>query len=555
MCRDLAAAEAQKGRRRLKGAWRLRRPASRACGGRRPGGARARPGGCGGSEGAEAPEQLLADHGPLLVHPRRPEHRRVLLRPADQVGHHLVDGPVGHVLVGLEALPAQRVGQVVGHAQQLPEVDLALVLAQLLHAAHRVLDRPFVVRGDEDLGAPAGPPGVVRQDRVDGGVEVGLGVRVGLADGRLRAALPRLLSLRDHVGAAHDLAAEVPPFAVRPLEVAQDAAVHALQVRLVGLEDDRAVPAVVYPLQEDHHVVYRRLDVHPLGVHHHPDAELLREVHDGLYTIAEVPVQPDLLLVQGGFVHRPLLPAASLREGVDLREAHALCPLPIRDDTVAVGVELIELPSELLLVLHDEQLGPALPEGLPVQPEGPVHAIVGLPGHLGRLPAVGHGLEEAGGLRQAGGHALQQRRVPQSRHLHGGEAIGRGVLDRADGVHDDPGVRVAESLALVDVLERAEGRPDCRRLVHGLLGLGQRVVLGLSRVVQDGPDAVAPQVLHARHYLGRGLPGAEVVEEGVPQSHVRERGPQEPSAQPVEGVAVPHHKAYPADFEDQPGAE
>eukprot|EP00955_Chlamydomonas_euryale_P042526 352338-Chlamydomonas_euryale.AAC.15 len=84
--------------------------------------------------------------------------RRVLLRTAQQVGHHLRDTAVWHVLERGVAVLAECERQVVRHAQQLAKVhgSLARLQPQTCHVRDALLDRRLVVARDHDLRAAVG---------------------------------------------------------------------------------------------------------------------------------------------------------------------------------------------------------------------------------------------------------------------------------------------------------------------------------------------------------------------------------------------------------------
>jgi hypothetical protein len=106
---------------------------------------------------------------------------------------------------------------------------------------------------------------------VDAVVVVAVRLLDGVADRRAHAEVGGALALADHVGAAHQLAGKAHAEAAAALDVGGEVRLGALEVRLVGVEDERAV-AVVGELHAARQVVDRRLHVGLLGVDHEADA-------------------------------------------------------------------------------------------------------------------------------------------------------------------------------------------------------------------------------------------------------------------------------------------
>mmetsp|Transcript_32752 Transcript_32752/g.58681 ORF Transcript_32752/g.58681 Transcript_32752/m.58681 type:complete len:230 (-) Transcript_32752:1344-2033(-) len=130
------------------------------------------------------------------------QHVRVLLRPADQVGEHLVERAIRKVLVGAVAVSGERVGEKVAHALQLAKLDahVAGVDAEGGHGAHRPLAALLVVGRDHQV------PSLGRhavKHHLHAPVEIVVCVLDGVVDGGRVAQLLCALALEIHVRAAH----------------------------------------------------------------------------------------------------------------------------------------------------------------------------------------------------------------------------------------------------------------------------------------------------------------------------------------------------------------
>mmetsp|Transcript_44069 Transcript_44069/g.125711 ORF Transcript_44069/g.125711 Transcript_44069/m.125711 type:complete len:363 (-) Transcript_44069:416-1504(-) len=351
-------------------------------------------------------------------------------------------------------------------------------------------------------------------------MEVCLCVLVGLTDGRFHSPLPSLLALRNHVGTTHDLGTEAPALPPGSFEVPDNTALHPLEVGLISVEDGVPTVKVVFPLERKHHVVDCGLDVDPLGIHHDAHLKRLCQVQDALDPGAHVGVELQLLLVQAGPVERPL-GNASPNQVVDLRELEAGGPVHVGDEPVIILVERLEREAELLLTLPCEELLPARTEGLKIQCEGPINAVVRL-GEVGSRVTVPDTLEKPDNLHQACRHALQQDWVPQAGKFDSSETIRGGIVDCPDGVQKYLRVRIAHCLAPIVIVPGTLWRPDGACLIRGVHDLRQRVLLRLGSVVQDSTNPVLLQLVHARNDLQSIFPGTKVVEETVPQNPVRQ---------------------------------
>mmetsp|Transcript_6478 Transcript_6478/g.14042 ORF Transcript_6478/g.14042 Transcript_6478/m.14042 type:complete len:319 (+) Transcript_6478:656-1612(+) len=316
---------------------------------------------------------------------------------------------------------SQSEGQVVGHAHQLTEVDaLGLVLAQFSGALRGELNGAAVVRGHQDLtlcvlaDLRSNSADVVAENGIDGVVEVRLGVLVGLADGGLDTLLLGLLPFGHHVGTSHNLGTKVPALLLRSREVVDDHVVHALEVGLVGLEDDGCVAAVVLALQEQDQVVNGGLDGSPLSVDHDSHTLFLGKVHDSLHPAAQVEVELGLLFVERRSVQWTRVNATS-GHLVDVRKSNALRPLQVVDRAVTILVNILEDGLQGRLVLDREKARPVVLEGVPINAETSIH---GVERHSRDVVVRGWVLadfvEELGHLLKAGGHALQELGVSEA---------------------------------------------------------------------------------------------------------------------------------------------
>mmetsp|Transcript_36055 Transcript_36055/g.65180 ORF Transcript_36055/g.65180 Transcript_36055/m.65180 type:complete len:256 (+) Transcript_36055:418-1185(+) len=253
------------------------------------------------------------------------------------------------------------------------------------------------------------------EDGIYGPVEVLLRLLVGLVDRRFQAPQPSLLPLGNHVGPTHQLGSESPALLPGANEVALHTAVHALQVRLIGVEHRWSIPLVVLALHVQHDVVDGRLDISPLGIDHYPYSKVLSQIQDVLNPLDHVHVELQLLLVQGRPVKSTLLPAAA-DKFVDAREPHSVRPLNVADLAALISVDGVENSPHILLAVYCEELAPPVMEGVKVHHERPVDGVEGCQRlQVLRRAVVGADpLEESAGLHQARRHALEQNRVPQA---------------------------------------------------------------------------------------------------------------------------------------------
>ena len=284
--------------------------------------------------GQEPPLELLADHAALLARTR--QHLAVLLRPADEVGHHLVDSAVREVLEDAVALLPQREGDVVRHPEELPEGDRRAPAAVeapggdavLGHAGEGVCHRVAVVRGDHE---PAAARRHALQHSVDAPVKAARrGFKIGV-NGVGVALLSRPLALEHEVRPSHELRPEGEALPLRPLDIEVQPALAAPQVGLVGVVDHGLALAVVLPLQFQDQLVDGGLEVGVFGVHHHPHVRLRRLVHQLSQPLPHRREELQLLFFQDGLLEPlprlPCFPPEAPDDGVHHVQPQLLAPL------------------------------------------------------------------------------------------------------------------------------------------------------------------------------------------------------------------------------------
>lgn len=169
------------------------------------------------------------------------------LAAAHKVGHDLLGGAEGHILINLEAVSAQLASHLVGEAPQLAEHN-TLTISQSLTVLQKIScdsDRLLVVRSNQDhirllhVGDDVGHVLIVAL--------VGLFDRV--EDWAFEAAFLSELTFLKHVGATDELHAKVETELLGAGNLHRDEVLSSLRVALVAVHDHSSIVLVEFVRQ------------------------------------------------------------------------------------------------------------------------------------------------------------------------------------------------------------------------------------------------------------------------------------------------------------------
>mmetsp|Transcript_28180 Transcript_28180/g.48282 ORF Transcript_28180/g.48282 Transcript_28180/m.48282 type:complete len:379 (+) Transcript_28180:113-1249(+) len=340
-------------------------------------------------ERRKSSEDLLFEHGQLDADAT--QHVTVFLGSADQVRHDLFDLPVRDVLEGLVVRCAERISQVVSHAQELSEENVRLRTETALGGlGDGHLDGLLVVGGNHQLHL------VAVRDLIEHvrntSVVIVTGGLLGQVDRRSVAFVGSTGALQLHVGAAHQLAREVVISILGAGDVVQQATVGVGEVHLISAEDQRAILVVLFH-QDVREIVNGGLEIRVFGVNHQLHVVLVCQVNDLVHTLTHHQQQLALFFGQSSSCQGALA-LAERGELVDLFDGEAVAPLDIIDGVVVVCVDHVERLVDVhatrkisLVLLFECLLG---------NQAGVIHIKL---------------VEKVSDLDNGGGNALQQLRV------------------------------------------------------------------------------------------------------------------------------------------------